>query len=248
LSGINKHKRLILKNVIKYSLFFISLAGCTSLKNSFSFKKATENEQTAIKETKVLTFLNDISTPGAISSVDNSKVKQEPSKLAEKNTRKENNYLKKSTLEQASPLQIKYSTLLNTSVEEVKNATMFGFIDEWYGTNYKLGGTTKKGIDCSAFTQFLFASVYAISLPRTAKEQYKMTDRISRTELKEGDLIFFNTRGGVSHVGVYLQNNKFVHAAASGGVKISDLFDEYWVRRFIGVGRLKEQPVIASGN
>jgi lipoprotein Spr len=55
--------------------------------------------------------------------------------------------------------------------------------------------------------------------------------------LQEGDLVFFNTRGGVSHVGFYLQNNKFVHAASSGGVMVSDLNDEYWDKRFIGVRR-----------
>jgi lipoprotein Spr len=70
--------------------------------------------------------------------------------------------------------------------------------------------------------------------------------RISRTELKEGDLIFFNTRGGISHVGVYLQNNKFVHASTSGGVVISDIFDEYWARKFVGVGRLRNKESLAS--
>ena len=139
---------------------------------------------------------------------------------------------------------MKYAVLLSTPAEEVKNTKMFEFIDDWYGTPYRLGGTTKKGVDCSAFSQFLFASVYGFSIPRTAREQYNLTSRISRTELKEGDLIFFNTRGGVSHVGVYLQNNKFVHVSTSGGVVISDIFDEYWVRRFVGVGRLKEKESI----
>ena len=142
--------------------------------------------------------------------------------------------------------QVKYAVLLNTPAEEVKNTKMFEFIDDWYGTPYRLGGTTKKGVDCSAFSQFLFASVYGLNIPRTAREQYNLTNRISRTELKEGDLIFFNTRGGVSHVGVYLQNNKFVHASTSGGVMISDIFDEYWARKFVGVGRLKDRESVVS--
>jgi murein DD-endopeptidase / murein LD-carboxypeptidase len=58
--------------------------------------------------------------------------------------------------------------------------------------------------------------------------------------LKEGDLVFFNTTGGVSHVGVYLQNNKFVHASTSGGVMISDLDESYWAKRFIGIGRYQK--------
>jgi lipoprotein Spr len=121
----------------------------------------------------------------------------------------------------------------------VKNINLVSLIDEWMGTRYRLGGTSKSGIDCSAFMQVLFTGIYGISLPRTAREQYNMSQRISRTDLKEGDLIFFNTTGGVSHVGMYLQNNKFVHASSSG-VTISDIFDEYWVKRFIGVGRVQD--------
>jgi lipoprotein Spr len=70
-----------------------------------------------------------------------------------------------------------------------------------------------------------------------AKDQYKVTRHISRTELKEGDLLFFNTRSGVSHVGIYLQNNKFVHASVSG-VMISDMFEPYYVKHFIAAGRV----------
>jgi lipoprotein Spr len=90
--------------------------------------------------------------------------------------------------------------------------------------------------------QVFFTALYGVALPRTAREQFKTSRRISRTELKEGDLVFFNTTGGVSHVGMYLQNNKFVHASSSG-VTISDLFEDYWMKRFIGVGRVEEdQP------
>jgi len=142
-------------------------------------------------------------------------------------------------LEKANTLQFKYALLLDTEVEAVKNISLFNAIDEWYGTRYRLGGTTKKGIDCSALVQTLFTSLYSINLPRTAREQHKATRQISRTELKEGDLVFFNTRGGVSHVGIYLQNNKFIHASSSGGVMISDLYEEYWMRRYIGVGRVE---------
>jgi len=105
-----------------------------------------------------------------------------------------------------------------------------------------MGGTTKTGIDCSALMQVFFTALYGVALPRTAREQFNLSRKISRTELKEGDLVFFNTTGGVSHVGMYLQNNKFIHAS-SGGVTISDLFDDYWMRRFKGVGRIEDiQP------
>jgi lipoprotein Spr len=145
-----------------------------------------------------------------------------------------------STIENASSLQLKYALLLDVEVEQALSLNLFKVLDEWLGTRYRWGGTTKDGIDCSAFMQVLFTTVYGISLPRTARDQYEFCRKISRTELQEGDLIFFNTIGGVSHVGMYLQNNKFVHASTSG-VTISDLYDEYWMKRFVGVGRADQQ-------
>jgi lipoprotein Spr len=140
-------------------------------------------------------------------------------------------------IEKASALQIKYALLLNTEVEQIQNVALYQNIDEWYGTRYKLGGTSKSGIDCSAFVQTIFLSAFSVTLPRMAKDQYRVTRHISRTELKEGDLLFFNTRGGVSHVGIYLQNNKFVHASVLG-VMISDMFEPYYVKHFIAAGRI----------
>lgn len=152
--------------------------------------------------------------------------------------KKETDLLASNLIESATTLQLKYAVLLNTEVEQVENTALFSAVDEWYGTRYELGGSTKAGIDCSAFVQAIYAKLFQIPMPRTAKEQYKITKPISRTELKQGDLVFFHTRGsGVSHVGIYLQNNKFVHAASSGGVMVSDLFEDYWVKRFVGVGR-----------
>jgi lipoprotein Spr len=149
-----------------------------------------------------------------------------------------------STIESASSLQLKYALLLDVEVEQVIDLNLFKVLDEWMGTRYRLGGTTKDGIDCSALMQILFTGLYGIALPRTAREQYNFSRKISRTELKEGDLVFFNTIGGVSHVGMYLQNNKFIHASTSG-VTISDLYDEYWMKKFIGVGRVEQDEATA---
>ena len=141
-------------------------------------------------------------------------------------------------IEGAEALQFKYSLLLDIEVEMIRNINLFRMIDDWYGVKYLFGGTSKRGIDCSALMQVLFTSLYGIALPRTAKMQYDFSRKISRTELKEGDLLFFNTRGGVSHVGMYLSNNKFLHASTSNGVTISDMFDPYYSKRLIGTGRV----------
>jgi cell wall-associated NlpC family hydrolase len=140
-------------------------------------------------------------------------------------------------IESAQALQFKYALLMDQEVEEIRNLSLFRLLDDWLGTRYRLGGTDKEGIDCSAFMQVLFTRLYGINLPRTAREQFTVSQKLSRAELKEGDLVFFNTIGGVSHVGMYIQNNKFVHAS-SGGVTISDLYEDYWLKKFIGVGRV----------
>lgn len=155
------------------------------------------------------------------------------------------NPIETSTIENAGSLQLKYALLLDIEVEQIMNLNLFKVLDEWMGTRYRLGGATKDGIDCSALMQILFTSLYGISIPRTAREQYDFSRKISRTELKEGDLVFFNTIGGVSHVGMYLQNNKFIHASTSG-VTISDLYDEYWMKKFIGVGRVDQNQTATA--
>jgi NlpC/P60 family len=147
-----------------------------------------------------------------------------------------------SALETFIPVQFKYAILLNESVEKLSNLVLYKNIDDWYGTRYRYGGTTSKGIDCSAFMQVISGYTYGWQLPRTAREQYLSMQGIKKEELKEGDFVFFNTAGGISHVGMYLMNNKFIHSSSSQGVSIGDLNSKYWSKRFIGARRMVEQP------
>src|SRR5678809_1105539 len=235
----------MLKQATLYSIMIVLLASCASLKTAFTGNQGTASTNNSTSVKKESKFLDQIDVP--VESSKGLKEKEQEKTVAKKETSTTRNSThRESNAENLSALQIRYAVLLSTPAEEVKNAKMFEFIDDWYGTPYRLGGTTKKGVDCSAFSQFLFASVYGLSIPRTAKEQYNLTSRISRTQLNEGDLIFFNTRGGISHVGVYLLNNKFVHASTSGGVMISDIYDEYWAKKFVGVGRLKDRESVVS--
>jgi len=235
----------MLKQVTLYSIMIVLLASCASLKTAFTGNNGTASNSNSTAVKKESKFLDQIDVP--VESSKGVKEKEQEKSVTKKETSTtRNSSHRESNAENLSALQIRYAVLLSTPAEEIKNKKMFEFIDDWYGTPYRLGGTTKKGVDCSAFSQFLFASVYGLSIPRTAREQYNLTSRISRTQLNEGDLIFFNTRGGISHVGVYLQNNKFVHASTSGGVMISDIFDEYWAKKFVGVGRLKDRESVVS--
>lgn len=142
-----------------------------------------------------------------------------------------------SLTEQCTQIQFKFAMMLNREVESLTNVQLFSFIDEWWETKYLYGGTTKRGIDCSAFTGLLMGSVFAFKLPRTAREQYSVSEKIKKDDLLQGDLVFFNTRGGVSHVGYYLGDGFFVHASSSKGVTINNLDQSYYSKRFIGGGR-----------
>jgi hypothetical protein len=152
------------------------------------------------------------------------------------------------TQENLMQMQFKYAILMNVPVEALTNLKLFTFIDDWYGAPYHFGGNSKDGIDCSAFSGNLETAVYGIGLPRMAKDQYKFCEHVKRNNLEEGDLVFFHTtRKGISHVGVYLGNNKFVHASLNYGVTISDLNDSYYSRAFRAGGRVKQNDTV-SGN
>lgn len=143
-------------------------------------------------------------------------------------------------IEHASALQFKYALLMDRTVELINNLPLYSFIDEWWGTRYRYGGTGKKGIDCSAFSGLLVGTVFGLKLPRTARDQYDATERVQKADLLEGDLVFFHTTRGVSHVGVYLGNGYFVHASRNNGVVISNLEETYYSNRYIGGGRVNE--------
>lgn len=150
-------------------------------------------------------------------------------------------------VEDASSVQLKYAVLLNTEVESLPTKNLLESVDDWYGVRYRTGGNTKSGVDCSGFTVAVYAAAYGLAIPRVSREQYRVSRKISTTELQEGDLVFFNTNGrGVSHVGVYLGNNKFIHASVSRGVMVNDLYESYYLKRYIGAGRLEEKETLTS--
>ena len=109
------------------------------------------------------------------------------------------------------------------------------------GVPYKRGGMSEeKGFDCSGFVRHMFEKSVGLVLPRRAEEQAKVTEEINRSELKPGDLVFFNTmKRTFSHVGIYVGDGKFIHAPKPGAqVRVDDMGGSYWVRRFDGARRV----------
>lgn len=112
------------------------------------------------------------------------------------------------------------------------------------GTKYRSGGTTKAGFDCSGFVNYVFDDV-GIDLPRTSAGMHSTGTKVDRDNLSTGDLVFFNTTGsGISHVGIYIGDGKFIHSSSSQGVKIDKLSDPYyWSKHYVGAKRVAEVSV-----
>jgi cell wall-associated NlpC family hydrolase len=109
----------------------------------------------------------------------------------------------------------------------------------YLGVPYKYGGTSRKGVDCSGFTSQIYASAVELALPRSTKEQFTVGTKITRNELKFGDLVFFNTTGrSPSHVGIFIEDDLFAHASVSEGVTFSSLESKYYKKRFVGARRV----------
>jgi cell wall-associated NlpC family hydrolase len=111
------------------------------------------------------------------------------------------------------------------------------------GVRYRMGGNNiETGLDCSSFVQMVFKESIGTYLPRTAREQSQLGERVDASELKPGDLVFFNTmRRTFSHVGIYLGDNYFMHAPRAGAeVRVESMKNSYWMTRFNGARRIIE--------
>jgi len=111
-------------------------------------------------------------------------------------------------------------------------------IDDLLGIKYKYGGTTVKGFDCSGFTGYVFRKL-GVELPRTSRGQATVGVKIAKQDLREGDLVFFNTNGkGISHLGIYLGNGKMAHSSSKYGTRIANFTDKYYTSRYVTARRI----------
>jgi len=117
------------------------------------------------------------------------------------------------------------------------------------GVPYRRGGNNyETGFDCSGFVRTMYEQTLGLMLPRRAEQQAAATEKIDRSELQPGDLVFFNTmRRAFSHVGIYVGDNKFIHSPKPGAeVRVEDMRISYWSRRFDGARRVPDQSALAQ--
>lgn len=133
---------------------------------------------------------------------------------------------------------------LGVSQSKVNNKNLYIVSAQWIGTSYKYGGMSASGVDCSGLTNIIVKKVYGKSLSRSSAGIYSNdVNKIGKSKIKEGDLVFFRTDGKKSstpnHVGIYLNDDKFIHASTSKGVIVSSMSQQYYVTNYIGAGRIK---------
>jgi len=122
----------------------------------------------------------------------------------------------------------KYDLSTTNTVKKV----LYSQYDEWKTVNYKKGGMSQRGIDCSGFVYITYLSKFGIKLPRTTEDMSRLGKKVSQKNLVPGDLVFFKTGIYSRHVGIYLEKKRFLHASTSVGVTISSLDNHYWKKKY----------------
>lgn len=206
------------KKVLLYLVMLVSTVSLQSCVTNYVVSKPT-------------TYIKDNKSDANYAAIDSKRLEMDKKQLissfvTEKSVALSNakNKLKSSEIAKA----IKYNKVIDNILTEAET---------YLGTPYRYGGTTRKGIDCSAFVLSVFGAAASLNLPRVAASQAQEGESIDKTELQKGDLVFFSHGRRISHVGIVESISedgdiKFIHAATSKGVMVSSLSDSYWGPKF----------------
>jgi lipoprotein Spr len=133
-----------------------------------------------------------------------------------------------------------YSQRFGYTIPSNANKKLIEVVDSWLGVPYKYGANSKSGTDCSGMIGQVVREVYGVNLARSSSDIFEVVKKISRSQLSEGDLVFFKIdTKKIGHVGLHLHNEYFVHATTKKGVLISNINEPYWTKYFVGCGRFK---------
>ncbi|MFJ7825240.1 C40 family peptidase [Psychrobacillus sp. NPDC096623] len=133
------------------------------------------------------------------------------------------------------------------AASSVNSSELVATAKDLIGIKYRGGGTSKAGFDCSGFVSYVYKDL-GVGLPRTSSGMYSSGSKVNKSDLTSGDLVFFNTSGkGVSHVGIYIGDGKFIHSSSSKGVSIAKVNDPYyWGKRYVGAKRVTDVTVAVN--
>ncbi len=143
---------------------------------------------------------------------------------------------------EAEPLPMTFASTVSTAVVD-KTETLINNAMQLIGVRYRWGGNTpQSGLDCSGFVRYVFNDTFGFLLPRKSAQMSKVGLEVGKEELRPGDLVFFNTmRHAFSHVGIYVGDNKFIHAPSRGkSIRVDDMNKVYWVKRYNGARRIDD--------
>lgn len=140
-----------------------------------------------------------------------------------------------------------FSQIMGVASTAMANTKLYQFVYEWLGTPYRLGGDSKRGIDCSKFSLAVYENVFNTTIGYNSRNQYANVTPIRKNDLQPGDLVFFKIRSRqITHVGIYLGDDKFAHASSSRGVMVSNLNEAYWKRYYYQGGRPDEAKTMTA--
>jgi len=140
-----------------------------------------------------------------------------------------------------------YDQTLGLKLAHTENKSLLQTVTDWLGTPYSYGAASRRGTDCSGFVSQVFKKVYGITLKRSSRSMFSSVQRVAKTDMKAGDLVFFrHGKGAIYHVGIYLKDNKFAHAACNGGVMVSSLNQAYYHRNFYSAGRVRGAEEVSA--
>jgi cell wall-associated NlpC family hydrolase len=142
--------------------------------------------------------------------------------------------------ESANSAQAFFSKKLNMRFSSPDYKQLVETATQWIGTPYRYGRSSKRGTDCSGFVTSVYKDVYGIKLKRSSNSMFQEVERIQKDSIRTGDLVFFkrSPKQPVFHVGIYLKNNKFIHSASNGGVKVSSLKEPFYRNYYYAAGRV----------
>ncbi len=133
-------------------------------------------------------------------------------------------------------------TRAGSDVAKVNKSNILTILNQqyraWRSVPYKMGGLSKRGVDCSGFVYLTYRDRLGMNLPRTTELQYVNSRKINKKDLQAGDLVFFQTGLKQKHVGIYLSDGQFLHASSSKGVMVSSLSNVYWNKKFLNARRI----------